>query len=166
MATPARVEPVVDLAPGAESDPLARLFADLVREGVRDARARRDFERLRGAIGVVADDTDSALTLRFDFGRLTVHEGLVGVPTVTIRGSTEDIRALADLPASDWRVVPALASRGGRQALLTVARALRGRRLKIYGLVLHARLVLRLLRVLSHGRRELGTGFDGRARGL
>jgi hypothetical protein len=76
------VKPVVDLAPGAEHDPLAQMFAELVRENVRDDRSRRNFDRLRASVGVVADDSGSALTLRFDFGRLTVHEGLVGIPTV------------------------------------------------------------------------------------
>jgi hypothetical protein len=140
------VEPVVDLAPGAEQDPLAQMFAELVRESVRDERSRRQFDRLRASVGVVADDSGSALTLRFDFGRLTVHEGLVGIPTVTIRGMTSDIEALADLPLRGS--LPALVDRGGRQALFAVFGALRTRRLKIYGLVPHARLVLRLLRVL------------------
>ncbi len=53
---------------------------------------------MRGAVGVVADDAGTALTLRFDFGRVTVHEGLVGVPTITIRGGRDDIAALADIP--------------------------------------------------------------------
>jgi hypothetical protein len=142
------VEPVVDLAPGAEQDPLAQMFAGLVRDSVRDERTRREFDRLRASVGVVADDSGSALTLRFDFGRLTVHEGLVGIPTVTIRGMTSDIEALADLPFRGHSV-RALTDREGRAALKTVIGALRKRRLKIYGLVLHARLVLRLLSVLS-----------------
>jgi hypothetical protein len=142
------VEPVVDLAPGAENDPLALMFVDLVRQSIRDERIRRDFERLRASVGVVADDSGSALTLRFDFGRLTVHEGLVGIPTITIRGATSDIEALADLPIAG-RGVSALLARDSRQAVRTVLDALRTRRLKIYGLLAHARLVLRLLSVLS-----------------
>jgi hypothetical protein len=151
------VEPVVDLAPGAEQDPLAQMLAELVRDSVRDERSRREFDRLRASIGVVADDSGSALTLRFDFGRLTVHEGLVGIPTVTIRGMTSDIEALADLPLGGS--LPGLLGRDGRRALLEVVGALRQRRLKIYGLVLHARLVLRLLSVLSRRKPDGARGF-------
>ncbi len=137
------------------------MFADLVRQSVQDERVRRDFDNLRGSVGVVADDSGSALTLRFDFGRLTVHEGLVGIPTVTARGTTEDIEALADLPLGGG--ISGLADRDGRQALAAVASALRKRRLKIYGLLLHARLVFRLLSVLSRRKSPNGSGFDGRS---
>ena len=145
------MDTVVDLAPGAEQSSLARHLADVVRENVRRPWQKREFERLRGSVALVADDVGAALTLRFDFGRLTVHEGLVGVPDVTIRGGTADIEALADLPFSERLGVP-LALRGdtdGLRAVRQVFSSLRSRRLKIYGLVLHVRLVLRFLRVLS-----------------
>lgn len=142
---------MVDLAPGADQDPLALKLADLVQRGVERPEQRREFERLRGSVGVVVDDAGTALTLRFDYGRLTVHEGLVGVPTVTLRGSAEDIEALADLPFSSplGVLVPNLASAQGRRRARDVLGALGGRRVKIYGLISHPRLVLRLLRVLS-----------------
>jgi len=77
---------------------------------------------------------------------LTIHEGLVGVPTVTIRGQTQDIEALTELTVAGvgWTRL-----KGAGRAGLSVASALRGRRLKVYGLVAHPRLVLRLLRVLA-----------------
>lgn len=140
------MHPVVDLAPGADHDPLARHLAERVRQSLEHAPERREFEKMRGSVGIVVDDADTALTLRFDFGRLTIHEGLVGVPTVTLRGQTCDIEALTQLPiaAEGWTRL-AEAGRAG----LSVAAALRARRLKIYGLVTHPRLVLRLLRVLA-----------------
>ncbi len=145
------MQPVVDLAPGTEKNPLAQRLAELVRGNVAQSSRRREFERLRGSAAVVADDAGTALTLRFDFGRLTVHEGLVGVPDVTILGNTRDIEALTDLPFATRLNVPwpNLGDDGGRAALKAVVSALRSRNLKIYGLVLHARFVLRLLRVLN-----------------
>jgi hypothetical protein len=152
------VEPIVDLAPGAGEDALAQLFATLVQRNLEDAARRRDFVRLRASIGVVADDAGTAITLRFDFGKLTIHEGLVGVPTITIRGATADIERLSELPHElGLRVLTDRESLGAARAVLS---ALRARRLKIYGLYSHPRLVLRLLRVLS--RRS---GFDGGAAG-
>ena len=147
----AQMDAVVDLAPGAEQSSLARSLAEIVRENVRRPWQKREFERLRGSVALVADDVGAALTLRFDFGRLTVHEGLVGVPDVTIRGGTRDIETLADLPFSERLGIPIVlrADADGRHAVRQVLSSFRSRRLKVYGLVLHARLVLRFLRVLS-----------------
>jgi hypothetical protein len=142
------VEPVVDLAPGADHDPLALRFAELVRRAIEREGERREFERMRGSIGVVADDAGTALTLRFDFGRLTIHEGLIGIPTVTIRGRTSDIEGLTTLPWSRERIRRANLHQTQKELRLVLA-AMRKKKLKIYGLISHPRLVLRLLRVLS-----------------
>jgi hypothetical protein len=148
------VEPVVDLAPGAEHDPLATRFAEIVRDNLRNAWQKREFLRLRGSAVIFADDAGTALTLRFDFGRLTIHEGVVGIPDVTIRGGIADIEALTRLPVQGLTRLPSvLGDRDGRAAIGSVARALRARSLKIYGLVFHARFVMRLLRVISHANR-------------
>ena len=145
------MEPVVDLGPGAERNPLAGLLAELVRANVQRPAQRRELERLRGSFAVVADDAGSALTLRFDFGRLTVHEGIVGIPDVTLRGRSADIEALADLPFRTRLGVPlpAPGDADGRHAVSVLLSALRGRRIKIYGLLTHPRLVFGLLRVLA-----------------
>jgi hypothetical protein len=141
---------VVDLAPGAEHDPLAKRFAEIVRRNLGNAWQEREFLRLRGSAAVFADDAGTALTLRFDFGRLTVHEGVVGIPDVTIRGPMHEIEALTRLPFPGLRRVPSvLSDRDSRAAIGDVVRALKGRSLKIYGLLFHARFVVRLLRVLS-----------------
>lgn len=145
------MHPVVDLAPGTEKNPLAQLFAETVRANLSRNWQRREFLRLRGSAAIVAEDAETALTLRFDFGRLTVHEGLVGVPDITILGKTRDIRALTEVPFQPRLGLP-IARFGdgeGRAALLALGKALKTRSLKIYGLFLHARFVLRLLRVLS-----------------
>jgi hypothetical protein len=152
------LQPVVDLAPGTEKNPLAQMFAELVRSNVGSAWQRREFERLRGSAAIVADDAGTALTLRFDFGRLTVHEGLVGVPDITILGSISEIEALTNLPfITRFGVpLPRLGDASGRAALSHVVKALRERDLKIYGLVFHARFVVRMLRVLSREARKSG----------
>ncbi len=142
--TPSGVEPVVDLALGADHVPLARDIAERVRSAITQPALRRDFDRMRGAIGIVADDADTALTLRFDFGRLTIHEGLIGVPTVTLRGITRGLEALCELPA-----VPARGIVKSGRSLAHVLGSLRAGKLKIYGLASHPRLVMRLLRLLS-----------------
>jgi len=145
------VGPVIDLAPGAESQALARELSELVRANVtRDAKKRDAFQRLRGAVAVVADDFGTALTLRFDFGRLVVHEGVIGVPDVTIRGSTKLLESLGQLRS---RTLPGLAAgilrQGVTRATFTEETRDGAGELKIYGLVAHPVFVHRLLRVLS-----------------
>jgi hypothetical protein len=144
---------VIDLAPGAEAQPLARELFELVRSNVtRDAKKREAFDRLRGAVAVVADDFGTALTLRFDFGRLVVHEGVIGVPDVTIRGSTKLLGSLGDLRS---RSFPGLAAgilrEGVTRAAFDEGALEDAGELKIYGLVAHPVFVHRLLRVLSRG---------------
>jgi hypothetical protein len=121
-----------DLAPGTEAHRLARAFADRVREGVsRDAARARVFDRLAGSVAIIADDAPTTLTLRFDFGRLTIHDGVIGVPDVTLRGHEAALEALGEA-----RVVPVLG-----------APIVRG--VTIYGLLRHPRLVARVLYVLA-----------------
>ncbi len=137
---------MIDLAPGAESVRLAREIAAGVQANVaRDARKRADFERLRGAVALVADDGGTALTLRFDFGRLVIHTGVVGIPDITVRGPTELLEGLGDLPLPGMAAVAAkwLARGSGRAAVRN------GGELKIYGLATHPFLIRRLFSVLS-----------------
>jgi hypothetical protein len=145
------MDPVVDLAPGTEGNALARRLADLVRSNLTRDWQRREFQRLRGSVAIVADDAASAVTLRFDFGRLTFHEGVVGVPDITISGTSADIESLTHMRfQGPFRLpLPRLSDGEGTSAVLGVLRALRRRDLKIYGLAFHGRFIVRLLRVLS-----------------
>jgi hypothetical protein len=147
------VGPLIDVAPGAEGQPLARHLAELVRGNVsRDSAKRAEFERLRGAIAMVTDDGTTALTLRFDFGRLVVHGGVVGVPDVTVRGTTQALESLGDQPLRGLGRIALLAFRGGRRSPEGSGGGLRQGELQIYGFVTHPRLVRGLFAVLSrHG---------------
>ena len=141
------MDPIVDLAPGAEDNDLAVRLAARVRSNLaRAPRKVKDFRALRGTVQVVALDAGSALTLRFDHGRLTVHDGTIGVPAVTFSGDTAALLRLVDVPLSRWLSIPfASAGRGAREILSLLSRG----ELKIYGLASHPRLVTRVLRLVS-----------------
>jgi hypothetical protein len=149
------VEPIVDLAPGADDNALAVRFAELIRQNLRvKPQKQADFRALRAGVLVVAQDSGDAFTLRFDHGRLTVHDGALGIPTVTFCGDASALMLLADVPIMPWLRLPVrLPFRDeGREAYSRLALLLRTRQLKIYGLLAHPRTVTRLLRVLSvHG---------------
>jgi len=141
--------PIIDVAPRAAENPLATRLASLVRDNLeRCPSKRRDFDALRGSVAIVADDTRDAATLRFDHGKLTIHDGIVGVPDVTVRGEETHILSLASLPMSKRTGFVTLDARGLKQAR-ALASSLRSGRLRVYGLGLRAPLVIRLLRVLS-----------------
>ena len=90
--------PEVVLAPSAGDNGLAIMLADLLRQNL-EAKPHKiaDFAALDARVSIVADDADVALTLVFDRGRLTVHDGIVGIPDVTIRGPSAGSRTPARL---------------------------------------------------------------------
>jgi hypothetical protein len=148
------VHPIIDLAPGADDNPLAERLADRIRRNLDGKpKKKRDFRALRGSVLVVAQDTGTALTMRFDHGRLTIHDGTVGIPSVTLCGDEEVLLNLSDVGISRWFGLPAVISRTStRTTLWDVGRAMAAGKLTIYGLLAHPMFLLFLLRVLSvHG---------------
>jgi hypothetical protein len=145
------MEPIVDLAPGAEDNPLAVAFANRVREGVARPENRADFRALRGSVLMVAQDTTESVTLRFDHGRLTVHDGSIGVPSVTFCGDESVLLSLQTLPSTKLFRLPIAmpGDKTGAAALRDIAGRMARGDLKVYGLVAHPRLILRLLRLLA-----------------
>ncbi len=144
---------MIDLAPGAEDHPLGAIFAQRVRENVdRDPARARAFRALRGAIQFVPFETGEALTLRFDHGRLTLHEGSIGIPTVTFGGPLEVLLRLPEVELQG--IVPSGRGREERSStvLRQVLRHLARGDLKVYGLVSHPRTVARVLRLLARPR--------------
>jgi hypothetical protein len=149
------VEPIIDLAPGAEDNPLAVRIAERIRRNLADKpKKMADFRALRGSVLMVAQDTGTSLTMRFDHGRLTLHDGTIGIPSATLCGDEEVLLGLSHVGVSRWLGVPAMIPRasGDRATLWDVGRSMAEGRLTIYGLLVHPRLLLFLLRVLSvHG---------------
>ena len=112
-ARPQRAHPThsmsasIDLAPGTEENGMASMLAELVRQNLAQKPHKvADFASLVGAAAIVAEDAAVSLTLRFDHGALTIHDGIVGMPHVTIRGESESILAMSNLPLTRWGAMP------------------------------------------------------------
>jgi hypothetical protein len=158
-ARPNAITPAVALAPGAEENGLAIMLGNLVQQNL-EAKPKKiaDFDALEGRVSIVADDADVALTLVFArifdtdaAGSLTIHDGIVGIPDVTIRGPSEAILALSNMPLATPLGLP-LPSPGDPEAMKTVrdlARSMRDGKLHFYGMLLHLPLVMKLTRVMS-----------------
>jgi len=150
------MQPDVQLAPGAEDNGLAMMLRDLVRQNL-EAKPHKtgDFEALRGSVAIVADDADVALTMRFERGgKLTIFDGIVGIPDVTIRGPSEAVLALSNMPLATRLGLPIPDPRD-REAVKTVRSvmgAMRDGRLHVYGMAFHLPMMMRLTKVMSiHG---------------
>jgi hypothetical protein len=151
-----RMTPDVELEPGAEENGLAMMLRDLVRQNL-EAKPHKsgDFEALSGSVAIVADDADVALTMRFERGgKLRIFDGIVGIPDVTIRGPSEAVLALSNMPLATRLGLPIPDPRD-REAVKTVQQvmgAMRDGKLHVYGMAFHLPLVMRLTKVMSiHG---------------
>lgn len=78
------------LAPGAGDNGFAAMLAMLLRQNLDDHEDKRVvFGRMVGRVALVATDTDQCITLLFEAGRLTIHDGIVGIPDVTVRAASD-----------------------------------------------------------------------------
>jgi hypothetical protein len=147
------MRPDVQLAPGAEDNGLAVMLADLVRQNL-DAKPHKqeDFAALGGSVSIVADDADVALTLKFERGgKLTIHDGIVGIPDVTIRGPSDGILALSNMPLATrlGLPIPSPRDRESVRAVRSVFGLMRQGKLHVYGMAFHLPLIMKLTRVMS-----------------
>lgn len=146
------MEAIIDLAPGAEDNALAVEIAERIRKNVESRpAAAADFRALRASVLMVAQDLAESFTLRFDHGRLTVHDGGVGIPWVTFCGDADALRRLSEVPLTPRLRLPALGpfAREGRETWRLLVELFARGDFKVYGLAEHPRTVVYLLRLLS-----------------
>ena len=143
----------VELAPGAEDNGLAMMLADLVRQNLEAKPHKQgDFAALRGSVSIVADDIDVALTMRFDLGgKLRIYDGIVGIPDVTIRGPSDAVLALSNMPLATRLGLPIPNPRDpeAMKTVRLVMAAMREGKLHVYGMAFHFPMVMKLTRVMS-----------------
>ncbi len=144
--------PTIELAPGAENNGFATMLSDLVRQNLEAKPHKcRDFNALRGSIAIVAEDAEVALTLVFRDGRLVVHDGIEGVPDVTVRGTSDVIMAMSNIPLTRRFGLP-IPKRGDTQGAATlkdISAAMRSGAFHAYGMPFHVPMMVHLTRVMS-----------------
>jgi len=145
---------VVVLAPSAADNGLAIMLAALLRQNL-EAKPHKilDFASLDARVAIVADDADVALTLAFEpmMSRLVIHDGIVGIPDVTIRGPSDGIIALSNVPLMTRFGLPIPNPRDA-EAVRTVNDLLalmKAGKLHAYGALLHVPTMMKLTRVMS-----------------
>ncbi len=143
----------VVLAPGAENNGLASMLAELLRQNLESKPHKlRDFNAMNGRFAIVAEDAEVAMTLHFQSGTLTVHDGIVGFPDVTVRGSSDIIIALSNMPLHFGFPVPDPRNPGEVDVAKQVMGEMRTGKLVAFGALFHVRAMSRLTRIMSvHG---------------
>jgi hypothetical protein len=142
----------ITLAAGADANGLAVMLTDLLRQNLESKpQKQRDMDAMTGRIALLAEDAEVALTLRFDHGKLVVYDGVVGVPDVIVRASSDIVFALSNVPLTRrWGLpIPKLGDREGRGIMREVFAAMRKGTMKVDGAAAHAGLMFRLTRVMS-----------------
>ena len=140
----------IELAPGAEENAFASMLADLVRQNLESKpHKRKDFAALDGTVALIADDADVALTLEFRAGMLTLHDGIRGIPDVAVRGSSDAIMALSNVPLTRPLALPVPTDRMSFEVLRAMVRATVTGELKVHGMLGNLGLLSKLTRVMS-----------------
>jgi len=140
----------ISLAPGAEKNAFATMLADLVRQNLESKpHKKKDFDRLNGTVALVADDADVALTLEFRKGTLVLHDGIKNVPDVAVRGTSDAIMALSNVPLTRPLALPLPTDRTSLEVMRDMVRATRTGELRISGMLRHFGLMSKLTRVMS-----------------
>lgn len=136
----------IRFAAGAEDNGLASMVAGLIEQNLADRPDKQaDFARLAGRVAIVAEDAGVALTLEFANGTLTVHDGIAGVPDVSVRASSDDVVNLSLVELLPRVGLPDPRGRHTRQ----VFEGSRDGRIRVYGALTRLPFMLRLTRVMS-----------------
>lgn len=140
------VQPLIELTAEAENNGLAAMVAGLIEQNLADRPDKRvDFARLEGRVAIVAEDAGVALTLEFSRGRLVVHDGIAGVPDVSVRAASDDVVRLSLVELLPRLGLPDPRGPHTRQ----VFRQSQSGHIRVYGALAHLPLMLRLTRVMS-----------------
>lgn len=153
----------VDLGPLAGRDPLALEIKRRALGHQAGSLGERALARMWGTVVVVRRNPPAAsvtlreLTLRFDYGRLVVHDGRVGRPDISLWGSDVELLSLGDALGPDRPTEEDVSAWAAPRRWWAIGRVISGvsegststPRLQIFGGLAHPRLLYRLALVLA-----------------
>jgi hypothetical protein len=138
------VETLVEYA-SEEPSAFAEMLGGLIDANVRaHPDKKKDFDALVARVGIWVTDIDEGVTLVFNAGRLTVHNGLESHRTITIRAEAETVMSLSNLKIGPLRL-PVYYDEVGRGVALKLLR----RKLQIDGLLPNIATLNRVTRIFS-----------------
>ena len=134
----------IKFAPGMDDPGLPVMIADIIK-GNLDAKPQRqnDFNALNGNICMQAEDAGLDMTMAFDKGTLTIHNGKVGNPKLCISTDSGTLLNLANIDVKFG--LPYYFDEVG---LGVIKKVLTGG-LKIKGLLIHPIMLTRFTKLMS-----------------
>jgi len=135
----------ISFAPGVEDAGLPVMIADIIK-GNLEAKPQRqsDFNALNGNIYMQAHDAEVDMTLAFEKGRLTVYNGKVGKPNISISTDSGTLLSLANIDVK-WGL-PYYFDQVGLEVLKKLFIT---RELKLKGLFTHPIMLTRFTKLMS-----------------
>ena len=89
-------------------------------------------------MAIVAEDAEVALTLRFSGGKLTIFDGIVGIPDVAVRASSDAIINMSNIPLTSFGApFPGLRDKAGIAVMRDVFTSMRNGTFKVHGGAAH-----------------------------
>jgi hypothetical protein len=129
--------------PDPEPNGLATMLGGLIEANLNAHPERAALLQKRATYAIVAPDVDVAVSIRLYRGTVTVRNGVVGRPDVTIRAHSNDLIGLSAVPLR-WGL-PDLRTKEGRE----VNRKLMKGQLKVKGMLAHPGKLARLNKLIS-----------------
>ena len=134
----------VNLAPGAEENGMAAMLGDMIKTNIENNPSKlKDFNKLKGTVWISAVDADVQMTMVFNKGSLTIHDGKVGKPALQIATDSGTLLDLANLSIKFG--MPYYFDETG----LMVIKKLIKRELKIKGMFAHTMALTHMTKIMS-----------------
>lgn len=135
---------MIELGKGTEENGLANILFELIRQNIeRRPKRIKDLQRLNTTVGILAEDIDVSVLLRFRDGRLIIENKISERPEIEIITDSETILELSRIKIIGG--LPYYFDETGRG----IIKKLLSGRLKIRGLFAHPIKLTRLTRIMS-----------------
>lgn len=134
----------VQMAPGAEENGMAVMLAEMIKTNIGNRPERRkDFDKLNATVWITAEDAEVEMTMVFDRGSLTVHDGRAGRASLQIATDSATLLDLANINIKYG--MPWYFDETG----MSVVRKLLKKELKIKGMFTHIAALTHLTKIMS-----------------
>lgn len=136
----------VKLAQGADENGFAIMICDLLSQNAADHQSKaRSLQKLRGRAAIIVEDAGVAITLNFESATVWVCDGIVGIPDVSIRATSERITQMSLI-----ELLPRVGLPNPRgEVAAEVFEASKSGEVQVFGALRHPGTVARLTEVLS-----------------
>lgn len=140
----------VELGKGAEENGFANMLLAMLSQNF-EAKPHKlaDLRAMHGTVALVADDAGVAVTLRFMRGVVVIESGVRGVPDVCVRGTTDAVMSMSNMPLTFGLPFPDPRDKEAKAAYESINLALKKGEIHIFGMLRHFFFMQRFTRIMS-----------------